>query len=130
MNMISTSRMRLQASIACVGGLVLWWRFGGVFSAAVAGVFASLALLAWTAPARYVPVQHGFDFLTRWLVSGFSWAMLGLVYFCVFTPLRLIGTLVGRDPLKSKRPSAELGSATTFLQPMPPVMPGRFDRQF
>ncbi|MBK9992297.1 MAG: hypothetical protein IPP19_16645 [Verrucomicrobia bacterium] len=142
--MISTSRMRLQASVACVASLVLWWRFGGVLSAALAGLFASLALLAWAAPSRYRPVQRGFDFLTRGLVSGFSWAMLGLVYFLVFTPLRLIGTLVGRDPLSSKRQSAsdagkspasrllraDADDATTFLRSMPPPTSGRFDRQF
>jgi hypothetical protein len=118
--------MRLQATIACAGGLVLWMRFGGVLAAALAGCFASLALIAWVAPARYVPVQRGFDFLTRVLVAGFSWVMLGLVYFGVFTPLRLIGVLVGRDPLGLKRPS----DTTTYLRPMPAATTGRFNRQF
>ncbi len=118
--------MRLQATVASAGGLVLWWRFGGVFPASIAGLLASLALLAWVAPGRYVPVQRGFDFITGLVVSGFSWLMLALVYFCVFTPLRLVGTLVGRDPLGLK-PS---GDTRTYLRPVPPATPGRFNRQF
>jgi len=126
MSTVSTTRMRLQAMGACTGGLVLWWRFGGVFPAALTGLFASLALVAWVAPVRYLPVQRGFDFLTRLIVAGFSWVMLGLVYFCVFTPLRIIGTLVGRDPLRLKQAS----ETTTYLQPVPPATAGRFNRQF
>lgn len=118
--------MRLQATVACVVSLVFWVRFGGVFPAALAGLFASLSLVAWVAPTRYLPVQRGFDFLTRWLVSTFSWAMLGLVYFGVFTPMRLIWALGGRDPLGLKRPN----DATTFLRPLPRAPLGRFNRQF
>jgi hypothetical protein len=118
--------MRLQAMVACAGGLVLCWRFGGVFPATLAGVFTSLALLAWVSPARYMPVQRGFDFITKLLVSGFSWVMLGLVYFFVFTPLRVIGALVGCDPLGLKHS----GGTKTYLRPVPPAAPGRFNRQF
>jgi hypothetical protein len=118
--------MRLQATVACVVSLVLWFRFGGLFPAALAGLFTSLALVAWVAPARYEPVQRGFDFLTRWLVKAFSWAMLGLVYFCVFTPLRLIWALGGRDSLGLKRTSGTM----TYLRPLPPAPLGRFNRQF
>jgi len=130
MNKKSPTRMRFQATLACAGGLVLWWRLGGVVPAAFAGLLTSLALLAWVSPARYVPVQRGFDFVTRCLVSGFSWLMLGAVYFFVFTPLRMIGTLVGRDPLGSRRQRAGTADATTYLRPLPPATPGRFNRQF
>lgn len=126
MSCASKTRIRLQATVACAGSSVLYWRFGGVLPALLASLFAVLALLAWFFPKQYNPVQRGFDFLTRALVAGFSWVMLGLVYFCVFTPLRLIGALVGRDPLGLKRP----GDATTYLRPVLPATPGRFKRQF
>ncbi len=58
---MALTRPRLQATLACVGTLVLWrWR-SGVGPAALAGVAAALALLAWVAPARYAPVQRALD---------------------------------------------------------------------
>jgi len=118
--------MRLQATIACLGGLVVWWRFGGVFPAGLAGVFSSLALLAWVAPARYAPVQRVFDFVIRQVVGGFSWALMAFVYLGVFTPVRLAWSLIGRDPLQCKADP----TAITYFQPLPSVAPGRFKRLF
>jgi hypothetical protein len=122
----SFARARLQATVAFVGGLVLWWRFGSGWSMAAVGVLAVLALLAWLAPERHQPVQHAFDWLTRRLVAGFTWLILGVVYFGLFTPIRLLGALTGRDALGQK-PNR---SVKTFLRPLPPVSTGRFGRQF
>ena len=123
---ISTPRARVQATAAFVGGLVLWWRVGGVYLAVLAGVLALLTLLAWIAPERYKPMQRVFDMITRVFVAGFSWVMLGLVYFCLFTPIRLIGSMMGRDPLRLK-PGR---SNATYLSELPSAQTGRFDRQF
>jgi len=59
-------------------------------------------------------------------VAGFSWLLLGLMYFCVFTPMRLVGALCGRDPLCLKPDRA----VATYLRKLPPASAGRFGRQF
>lgn len=117
-------RARLQATLACAGTLALWvWR-GGLFPAALAGLAASLALLAWTSPTRYAPVQRVLDRGVHLLLTAFTWLLLGLVYLLVFTPLRFWRQLTGKDPLERKfNPSA-----TTYLRT--PGGSGRFDRQF
>jgi len=122
----SITRARLQASLALAVSLVLCWRFGGVYLVITTGLFAALALLAWVAPARHAPVQRVFDRITRLLVTGFSWLLLGLMYFGVFTPMRLVGILVGRDPLRLKPER----TVATYLRELPPAPAGRFGRQF
>lgn len=126
--MISTSpfRMRLQATVALAVSLALWWRFGGVGTAAFAGLLAALALIAWVSPPRYVPIQRVLDFVARAITAGFSWFVLGLVYFGLFMPLRFLGGVLGRDPLKLKRHA----SRESYLEPLPPVSADRFKRQF
>jgi hypothetical protein len=119
------TRARLQASAACVGTLALcWWR-GGPVSATLAGVAAVLAGVAWAAPARYAPVQRALDRGIHLLLTAITWTLLGLVYFLVFTPLRCVRSLGGRDAL-ARAPDP---AATSYLQP-PPAGPRRFDRQF
>lgn len=122
----SPARARLQASFAVLGGLLLWWRYGGPVLAALAGLLGALALLAWLAPARYAPVQRGFDFVTRTLLAALTWLILGLVYLAVFVPLRLWRALTRHDPLQ-RRPDP---AASTYFQPAPPPAPARYDRQF
>lgn len=119
------TRARLQASAACVGTAALWWWRGGPVSATLAGIMAALAVLAWTAPARYAPVQRALDRLIHLLLTAITWVLLGLVYFLVFTPLRFVRSLAGRDPL-ARAPDP---AAASYLQP-PPAGPRRFDRQF
>ena len=119
------TRARLQASAACAGTLALWWWRGGVVSASLAGVAATLAVVAWVAPARYAPVQRALDRLVHGLLTAITWVLLGLVYFLVFTPLRFARSLAGRDSL-ARAPDP---AATSYLQP-PPAGPRRFDRQF
>ena len=89
-------------------------------------VLAVLALLAWVAPEHYKPIQRALDWIARLLVAGVSWLLLGLVYFCFFTPMRWIGSMVGRDPLRLKPDR----SATSYLRDLPPASAGRFGRQF
>jgi hypothetical protein len=123
---VTFTRARLQATAALAGGLGLWWRFHTAWAITLAGGMAALALLAWLAPERHKPVQRAFDRVTRWLVAGFTWLILGVVYYGLFTPMRWLGALMGRDPLRLK-PNR---STTTYLRELPPSSAGRFDRQF
>jgi len=119
-------RARLQATAACAGTLFIWWRLGGVIPGVVAGVAGCFALLAWVSPPRYAPVQRGLDRVLHVLLTGLTWLLLALIYLGVFAPLRLWRALTGQDPLRRRADPA----ATTYLRPLPPAAPGRFDRQF
>jgi hypothetical protein len=124
MPLAPASRARLQASLACIGTLTLWgWR-GGVIPATLATIAASLALLAWSSPAHYAPVQRTLDRFVHLLLMSLTWLLLGLVYFLVFTPLRAFRALTGSDKLARSFDR----TAATYLQVPRPG--GRFDRQF
>jgi hypothetical protein len=119
------SRARLQATLACAGTLALWaWR-GGLLPAALAGLAAALALLAWTSPVRYAPVQRALDRGVHLLLTALTWLLLGLVFLLVFAPLRALRAVTGKDALQRRFDR----SADTYLRPFPGG-PGRFDRQF
>lgn len=126
MTPVSISRTRLQATVASAVALAIWWRIGGLWPAALTCVLAALALLAWFSPSRYAPAQHGLDALARWIASGFSWLLLGLIYFGLFMPLRWFGALLGKDPLKLKTRDG----GVSYLEPMPQPGSERFKRQF
>ncbi|MFT3869504.1 MAG: hypothetical protein QM715_13705 [Nibricoccus sp.] len=126
MTTASPLRMRLQATAALIVGLVIWLRLRGLWPAAFSGILAALALLAWTSPARYRPVQHGLDILARWIATGFSWLLLGLIYFGLFAPVRWLGALSGRDPLKLKARA----DGASYLEPIQAPAEDRFTRQF
>ncbi len=119
-------RARLQATLACAGTLALWaWR-GGLLPAAIAGLAAALALLAWISPARYAPVQRGLDRGVHLLLTAVTWLLLGIVYLLIFTPLRAVRALTGSDPLQRTFDR----TADTYLRTPPAGGSGRFDRQF
>jgi len=120
------NRARLQASLACAGGLLFGWKIGGFLGASVAGIAVVLVLLAWFAPLHFLPVQRVFDCVTQALVTGISWLLLGLLYFGLFTPMRCWRVLFRRDPLAMNANP----TATTYLQPLPPAVPDGFKRQF
>jgi hypothetical protein len=126
MTHVTFTRARLQATAVLAGGLGLWWRLQTTWAITLVGVMAAFALLAWIAPERHKPVQRAFDWATRWLVAGFTWLILGVVYFGLFTPMRWLGALLGRDPLRLKPDR----STMTYLRGLPPATNGRFDRQF
>lgn len=119
-------RARLQATLACVCTLTLWFWRGGLVPAVLAGVMAALALLAWASPAGYAPVQRGLDRGVHLLLAGLTWLLLGLVWLLVFTPLHAFRTLTGNDPLRRTFDR----TADTYLKPPPVGSSGRFDRQF
>jgi hypothetical protein len=120
------TRGRLQASLACVGTLIAWWRLGGLLPAVLAGLAAALAVLAWVTPGVYAPIQRMLDRMLHGMLAVLTWITLGLVYFGVFTPWRLWRAVTRHDPLE-RRPDA---IASSYLRASPPAAPGRFDRQF
>ncbi len=126
MPLAPATKARLQATAACAGGLLLWWRVGGVAAAGFAGLTAALALVAWASPARYAPVQRALDRVLHGVLAALTWVLLGLIYLSVFAPLRLWRHLRGVDPLQ-RRPDP---AAASYLIPLPPGEPDRFDRQF
>ena len=125
MSLAPASRARLHASLACGVTLALWYWRGGLLPAAVAGFAAALALLAWTSPARYAPVQRALDRGVQLVLTALTWLILGVVWLLVFTPMRAIRALTGNDPLRRSFDR----TAETYLQP-PVGKAGRFDRQF
>ena len=122
----STSRARLQATLAWVGTLVLWWRLGGIMPAMAAGATGSLALMAWVSPPHFAPIQRALDRGLHAVLAALTWLALAVIYLVVFTPLRGWRALTRRDPLQLRADPA----TTTYLQPLPPAQPDRFDRQF
>lgn len=122
----STTRARLQATLAWVGTLVWWWRLGGIIPAMAAGATGSLALLAWVSPPHFAPIQRALDRVLHAVLTGLTWLALALIYLVVFVPLRGWRALTRRDPLQLRPDPA----ATTYLQPLPQAAPNRFDRQF
>jgi hypothetical protein len=121
----SMPRPRLQATIAHAVTTSLWlWR-GGPLPAALAIIAAALALLAWLSPRAYAPFARAFEKLGHGFLAVFTWFALGLIYFGVFTPLRLLRSLRRHDPLQRRFDP----TAKTYLRPLPQTPPN-FDRQF
>lgn len=126
MALAPAARARLQASLAVLGAALLWLRTHHPLALALAALTVALAALAWLAPARFAPVQRALDTFARAIAAAFTWLVLGLVYFGLFTPLRMLRALLRRDPLQLRSTPA----AVTFLQPLPPRRPGSFQRPF
>jgi len=120
------NRSRLQATLAAFAALAMWWLSGRPALAVMATFLALAALVAWIAPARYRPFQSALDAAIHALLVGVSWTLLAVVYFGLFTPIRAIASLLGRDPLGGRRAPA----GESYLTPLPPGATGRFDRQF
>ena len=116
---------RLQATLALVATVVLWFWRGGRLAATLAFAAAILALLAWIAPSAHAPFARAFEKFGRAILVIFTWLALAVVYFAVFTPLRLWRSLRRHDPLARRFDPA----ATTYLRPLPAVPP-RFTRPF
>jgi len=106
--------------------MLLWWRAPNGATTAIAVVTGTLAALAWLLPGYYAPVQRGFDRLTHALVSALTWLVLGIVYFCLFMPMRICRAMLRHDPLRLRPDS----TASSFLQPIAPPSPRHFNRQF
>lgn len=119
------NRSRLQAALGCVVAGLLWWRTQAPAFAVVWILAIGLLALACFDPRRYEPVQRLFNAFSRMITAAVTWMVLGLVYFMVFTPLRLWNRLIGRDPLGSRR-----SPKASFLQDFPAKTLGRFEKQY
>lgn len=119
-------RARLQATIAALLALAVWWWLGGVFMTAVLIVATGFALLAWLAPAAYVPVHRVGERLAHLTAGSVSWLLLGAAYLSLFVPLRLWRALTGQDVLGLRRDCR----AASYLRPLPPPRPRRFERMY
>ncbi|MFT3782176.1 MAG: hypothetical protein QM790_09180 [Nibricoccus sp.] len=122
----SLLRMRLQSTVAVAGGLFLCWRCEGKWPWLVVAVLVVLAGVAWIAPSRYIPIQRLLDAIVRAITAAVSWTLLGMVYFCVFVPIRLLINLAGRDPLGVEM----LAGEKSYLRQIRPAAADRFKRQF
>ena len=120
------ARARLQASLACLAAVLLRCGHAGLLPATAVGLTAVLAVLAWSAPDKYTPVQRQLDRFVAVLLRGVSWVMLATVYFGLFTPLRAFRSLLKKDPLELRRDPGRM----SYLKPTRPVHPRRFERQF
>lgn len=118
-------RARLQASLACAGAATMAFFFRHPATLVVFSVATLLAIVAWTSPRLYAPVQRGLDAITHAFLAAITWTVFGLVYFGVFTPFRFVRALTTRDPLALRRPPVN----DSYFQPISSSGP-RFDRQF
>ena len=125
MPLSSANRSRLQATVGCVVTGLVWWRTRAPAFAAVWALAIGLLALACFDPRRYEPVQRLFRMLGRIVTAAVTWLILGLVYFLVFTPMRLWNRMLGRDPLGSRR-----STNASFLHEFPAKTLGRFGRQY
>ncbi len=121
----SSLRVRLEATVAGVVSLSLWLLTRHVWAAITAAVFSLLALLAWFLPRWHAPVHRLLQRGARAVAVGFSWFVLALVYFGVFTPIRCWRALRGHAALALGPDSTQ----ATYLADLPRSAP-RFDRQF
>jgi len=125
MALSAANRSRLHATLACVIAGGLWWRTRAVAFATIGTIALVLFALAWINPRLYEPVQRLFTAFGRVLTAVFTWVVLGLVYFFVFTPLRVWNRIFGRDPL-----GLRAASNTGFLHEFRPKTLGQFERQY
>lgn len=125
MALTAANRSRLHATLACTITGLLWWRTRGITFAVIWIVALILLALACFNPRGYAPVQRLLDSFARILSATVTWVVLGLVYFLVFTPLRVWNRMLGRDPLHVRGPRK-----SSFLQNVSANSFGRFERQY
>ncbi len=125
MPLAPVTRARLQAIAAVAGTGFLFWRFNHAVPLAFFILAILFAALAWLSPRHYAPIQRTLDSLLNAFLIALTWTILGLVYFGLFTPLRLFRTLTRRDSLALRRPPTN----DSYLRLLPTISP-RFDRQF
>lgn len=111
----------MTAASAALGAALAWWHWGGLPLALLATAAGLLLLIAVVAPRIYQPVFKVLDRAVQGVLAAFTWFLLGLVYFGLFTPLGSLLRLFGRNPLGS---SSERDS-TTFWEPVKKPAGGR-----
>ena len=96
--------------------------------AALGGIAAVAAGLAWLAPVAMLPVFRVWMLLARGLLWINTRILLGLVFYLVVTPLGLMMRLFGNDPMERR---FDRKAATYWVRREPlPKDPARFRRQY
>jgi hypothetical protein len=101
------------AVFAGLGALRLW---KGAHSAAWFAAAAAVAIVTFAAPRWLLPFNRAWFLLGQGLNKIVSPLVLGLLFFCLLTPLALLARLFGRDELRLKR----RGLASYWLDRVPP----------
>jgi hypothetical protein len=114
---------------AVFGGLAAWsaYRHGfGWLPVALGALSAFCGAAALAAPAALRPLFVGLSIVTVPIGFVVSHVLLGVVYFGLFTPVRLVQALVGRDALARRFDRA----AKTYWSPREVDVPAaRYYRQ-
>ena len=97
----------------------LGWAFAAV--ALLSGLFALVR------PAWNRPLYVGLSLAAYPIGFVLSYVVLGVIFFVVLTPVGLVFRLIGRDPLRRRRPSG----VSTYWVPRSGATPAeRYFRQF
>ena len=125
------ARALRQASIQGVIGLVAalalgsWWRpLAGYL---VAGVTATLTLLAFLAPAAHARVEQGLKAFGRLVGTALTWILMPVLFYLVFLPTGLLLRARGRLRL-TRRPDPAL--PTYWTEPARTPTPESYRKQF
>ncbi|MFT3830996.1 MAG: hypothetical protein QM691_14940 [Opitutaceae bacterium] len=104
-----------------------WLRWRTPWSLALLLIATGLLALALLAPRLYAPIERRLTCFGQLVAIAFTWLVLGLLFFLLFTPVRLLLALFRRDPLR-RRPDPRRAS---YWEPLPPASGAdRFRRQF
>ncbi|HLP02346.1 MAG TPA: hypothetical protein VK163_09995 [Opitutaceae bacterium] len=104
-----------------------WLRWRTAWSLVLLLVAVVLLALALFAPRLYAPIERRLTRFGQLVAIAFTWVVLGLLFFLLFTPVRLLLALFRRDPVQ-RRPDPR---RTSYWEPLPPRPgPGHFRRQF
>lgn len=116
-------------SLVVFGGWAAWRAYTGrvdgvTYALGTAG--AVLGAAGVTAPMLLKPI------FTVWMAAAFpigwlvSRVVLAALYFLLFTPIAIVFSLIGRDPLHRRKPQA----ASYWLPKPPPASAAQYFKQF
>jgi hypothetical protein len=114
----------LMAAAFGVLGLIRWW-LKGVLPAWLFGIAAAFLVIGVTAPALLRPVHRGWTAFAEVLNWVMTRLLLGIAFYGLLTPARLLNQWFGSDPLKRRRDPA----APTYWED-PEDQPAERERYF
>lgn len=116
-------------SLVVFGGWAAWRAYTGRVDAMTNGLGAAggvLGLVGLAAPTLLRPV------FTAWMAAAFpigwlvSRVVLAALYYLVFTPIAVVFSLIGRDPLRRGKPQ----TGSFWLPKPPPNSASQYFKQF
>jgi hypothetical protein len=81
---------------------ILWWRGHGAAVPWLLGAAPVLVLLALVAPFALRPIHFVWMPVARGIARVFTWLLLTLAYYLVFTPFGIVMRMLGKDPLQRR----------------------------